>query len=190
MIRHLWIAAPFAALAAPLFLVGSCLGADGPGPGADAPGAALARESRTFHLSLHGAADAVFPLFGPVREAEWSPGWAPRFVFPAAPAQGEDGAVFTTDGGDSAASVWVMNEYDVARRRVRYTVFHPGVSVGEITIAVAPAGAAAATADVAYRLTALSPTGNEAVAKWVAHFPHMAPHWETAINARLDGAAH
>ena len=106
------------------------------------------------------------------------------------PAQGPDGAVFTTAGeGDAAPSVWVMNEYDAAARRVRYTIFHPGVSTGEIAIVVAPAGDAACTADVTYRFTALTPDGDASIARWVAHFPHMAPHWEGAINARL-GAGH
>jgi hypothetical protein len=182
--------AALAAVAAPLLFVGACLAADaapGAAPGA-APAPAMSRESRTFHLALHGAADVVFPLFGPVRESEWSPGWAPRFVYPATPAQGPDGAVFTTEGADGAApSLWVMNDYDPAARRVRYTILHPGVSVGELAIVVSPAGDAACTADVTYRFTALSADGNASIARWIEHFPHMAPHLEGAINARLDG---
>jgi len=157
-------------------------------PAAASPAAPVfARESRTMHLELHGAADVAFPLFGPVREREWSPDWSPQFLAPSAPAQGPDGAVFTTDGGGagSAPSVWVMTDFDPAARLVRYVIFHPGISVGELSIHVTPAGASASTAEVTYRFTAVSADGNDFIARWVAHFPHMAPHWEGALNARL-----
>jgi len=138
---------------------------------------------------LHADADTAFPLFGPAREAEWSPGWSPRFLWPARPAQGPDGAVFTTDGQGDAASLWVMTDYDPHARLVRYVIVHPGLSVGELAIHVDPAGKAASTADVTYRFTALSAAGNASIAHWLEHFPHMLPHWEMALNARLDAPA-
>jgi hypothetical protein len=145
-----------------------------------------------MHLWLHGKADRVFPLFGPVRETEWSPDWAPTFAWPAPAAQGPDGAVFTTAGQDGGEpSVWVMTDYDPGARRVRYVIVHPGLSVGELRIDVQPAGAGESTAEVTYRFTALTAAGNESIARWVAHFPHMAPHWEQALNgclARGDGS--
>ena len=155
-------------------------------PAATSPAApAFARESRTMDLELHGAADVAFPLFGPVREREWSPEWSPQFLAPAAPAQGPDGAVFTTEGTGTAPSVWVMTDFDAAARLVRYVNFQPGVAVGELSVRVTPAGASASTAEVTYRFTAVSADGNDFIARWVAHFPHMAPHWEGALNARL-----
>jgi hypothetical protein len=160
-------------------------------PPAVAPAAAHARETRTMRLALHAAADAAFPLFGPVRETEWSPDWAPRFVWPAAPAQGPEGAVFTTDGPDSAGRLWVMTDYDPAARLVRYVIVHGRALVGELSIRVEPAGPAACTAEVTYRFTGLTAEGDGFVARWVVHFPRMQEHWEEALNARLaaGGAA-
>jgi len=148
---------------------------------------ALTRETRTMQLQLHADADTAFPLFGPVREHEWSPDWSPQFLYPPAPAQGPDGAVFTTPGPDGQPSVWVMTDYDAAARRVRYVILHPGLSVGELSIGVAPAGQAASTAEVTYRFTALTAAGNASIARWVEHFPHMQSHWEGALNAHLQG---
>jgi hypothetical protein len=145
----------------------------------------LSRESRTMRLALHADADTAFPLFGPVRETEWSPEWSPRFLFPAAPAQRSDGAVFTTEGQGGVANLWVMTDYDVKGRLVRYVILHPGLSVGELSIHVEPAGAGASTADVTYRFTAVSAEGNDSIARWTAHFPHLQPHWEEALNTRL-----
>src|SRR5512146_3153269 len=96
-------------------------------PPATAP--AVARETRTMQLALRAPADAAFPLFGPVREREWSPDWSPRFLWPPAPAQGPAGAVFTTGGDGGAAALWVMTDYDPAARLVRYVILHPGALV-------------------------------------------------------------
>jgi hypothetical protein len=136
-------------------------------------------------LQLHASADTAFPLFGPVRETEWSPDWSPRFLYPPTPAQGADGAVFTTEGEGGAGALWVMTDYDAPAHLVRYVILHPGALVGELAIRVAPAGLSASTAQVTYRFTALSADGNAFLARWVAHFPHMQPHWEEALNARL-----
>ena len=169
------------ALTGPLLALGGAPGARA----GDAP-APLARETRTMHLSLHGDADVVFPLFGPVRESEWSPEWAPKFVHPSPPAQGPDGAVFTTEDHSGSPSVWVMTDYDPVARRLRYVILHPGIEVGELSIAVRPGKAKReSTADVTYRFTALSDAGNDLIARWIEHFPHVAPHWEERINERL-----
>ena len=45
-------------------------------------------------FDLPAAASRALPLFGPVREAEWSPDWNPDFVYPAENRQAA-GTVFT-----------------------------------------------------------------------------------------------
>jgi hypothetical protein len=40
----------------------------------------LSQRTESFSLSLDAAVADALPLFGPVREAEWSSGWAPQFV--------------------------------------------------------------------------------------------------------------
>src|SRR5437879_5188037 len=39
--------------------------------------------THTGTIHLESSIDRVFPLFGPVREKEWAPGWNPQIVFPA-----------------------------------------------------------------------------------------------------------
>jgi hypothetical protein len=125
------------------------------------------------------------PLFGPVREGEWSPGWAPTFLH--RPEGGpDDSAVFTTTTHSGYEQLWVLVEYDVGTGRVGYVVFTPGFSVLTITIRVADAGAGHSKAIVTYRRSALVPAANDEVesldAAWAAR---QAPHWEAAINAAL-----
>src|SRR5438309_11332549 len=39
--------------------------------------AELEQRTQSFTISLKGSVADVTPLLGPVREAEWAPGWAP-----------------------------------------------------------------------------------------------------------------
>jgi hypothetical protein len=151
---------------------------------APAPNVALRQERRSMRLDLRAPAREAFPLFGPVREGEWVPGWEPRFAAPSPPAQGPDGAVFTTQGhgGDNT---WVMTAYDSIEHHVAYVMLKPDHFVVEIDIHVAPAGDKSCTAEVGYRYTALSEDGNRFIEHWVQHWPDEAPHWTNAINGRL-----
>ncbi len=140
-------------------------------------------------LSLHGPAAAVFPLFGPVREAEWAVGWEPKFIAPVPAAQNPDGAVFTTRGRGGDDNIWVMTTYDPVECRVAYVVVRPGLVTCEIRIHVVAFGPAASSAEVWYRYTALTAAGNDFIERWLAHFPAEAPHWEDALNGRLLGTS-
>src|SRR5206468_2613678 len=57
---------------------------------------AVEQRTQSFTIGLNGSVADVTPLFGPVREAEWAPGWSPRFVHPAQAVQCER-AEFMTD---------------------------------------------------------------------------------------------
>jgi hypothetical protein len=146
--------------------------------------AALRQERRSMTLHLDGAAADVFPLFGPVREAEWAPTWSPHFVSPSVPMQGPEGAVFVTSSkwGDA---VWVMTRYDSTRGEIAYVMFRPNVVTCELSIRVTPSGADKSDADVSYRYTALAEGGNRFIEEWAEHFSDQAPHWESGINGRL-----
>ena len=45
--------------------------------------AVVEQRTQSFTIGLNGSVVDVTPLFGPVREAEWAPGWSPRFIHPA-----------------------------------------------------------------------------------------------------------
>jgi hypothetical protein len=150
--------------------------------------APLAQSTSTFELLLDGPAERAFPLFGPVREAEWARGWAPRFLFPKGGAQSE-GTVFTTAAGHGGHGddLWVLTEYEPAAGRIGYVVTSPGVVLAEIKIRVAPAGGDRSRATVTYRRTALSPGANEHVSGFTHQWEEsQRVHWEHAINAALD----
>jgi hypothetical protein len=148
------------------------------------------QSTRTMTLELPGSADQAFPLFGPVREGEWSPGWKPAFIVPTTAAQTLGGAVFTTDGPTGSA-LWVMTDYSPAQHVVRYVHVRPGQLIAQIWIEVRAMSPQASQADVTFRYTVLGPEGEAMLAHFVEKFPEFKPHWEQAVGGALThGASH
>ncbi len=147
--------------------------------------AAVEQRTQSFTIVLNGSVADVAPLFGPVREAEWSPDWSPRFIHPTRAAQRE-GAVFTTITAHGRDRVWLLTTYDITDGRVEYVVMIPGFTVNEIKIRVVPDGERHCKATITYRRSALTAEGNEEVVKLDAHWSEeQRIHWETAINEAL-----
>jgi len=137
---------------------------------------------RTHQISLHGDADAVFAMFGPIREADWAAGWDPELVSgdPEAP---QPGCVFRTRDAVRGTTIWLLSRLEHAPRRIEYVKTTPSSDLTEITITVEAAGAACARAEVTYRLTGLSPTGNEYVTGFSElRYRELIDEWATAIN--------
>jgi hypothetical protein len=153
---------------------------------AQPPPEPLRAEVRSFAIELPVPVADAAPLFGPVREREWAPQWAPTFVQPAAPAQ-EEGAVFTTSDAHGE-SLWVLTDYDPAAGRIGYVMLQPGVVVAQLRIELRPTGDSACVATVTSRRTALSSAGNEAVDRFAQHFAQQGPHWHQAIAGSLARA--
>ncbi len=153
--------------------------------------AVLEQRTQSFTIMLKGAVADVTPFFGPVREAEWAPTWTPRFIHPAEGAQRE-GVVFTTASANGKERLWLLTAYDVKKGRIEYVFVTPGFTANEIKIQVISNGEGQCKATITYRHSALSPEGNEEVAKLDAHWAEQQRvHWETAINQALaKGGAH
>ncbi len=141
-----------------------------------------AETSIAFRLPAPPA--AAFPLFGPVREAEWSPHWKPRMLYPADNSQ-TAGSVFTTTQNGQEV-VWLLATYDAAALHVGYIIVWPGMCATQLDIVLKPAGGNETEATVTYRQTALSKAGNEYVTNFASHFPSQRDHWQQAISGRLQ----
>jgi hypothetical protein len=145
----------------------------------------LDQREQSFTIRLNGSIAEVTPLFGPVRESEWAPGWTPRFVHPSDPAQRE-GAVFTTTNADGKERLWMLTAYDPSEGRVEYVVVTAGLTANQIKIRIGPDGEDHCRATITYRHAALSLAGNAEVAKLdPAWAEKQRSHWESAINAAL-----
>ena len=153
-------------------------------------GRAVEQRAQSFTIGLNGSVADVTPLFGPVREAEWAPEWSPRFIHPAQGAQ-EDGVVFTTTTGPGKDRLWLLTAYDIKEGKVEYVVVIPALTASEIKIRIVPDGEQHCKATITYRRSALTPEGNEEVAKLDAHWVREQQiHWERAINEALAKGRH
>jgi hypothetical protein len=152
--------------------------------------AMVEQRTQSFTIGLNGSVADVTPLFGPVREAEWTPDWSPRFIHPAQALQRE-GAVFTTTSADGKDRLWLLTAYDPGNGRVEYVVMTPAFTASEIKIRVLRDGEQHSKATITYRRSALAPEGNVEVLKLDAHWAEQQrSHWETAINGALKGGIH
>jgi hypothetical protein len=132
----------------------------------------------------------VFPLFGPVREAEWAPHWNPTILYPPDRDRRQSaGAVFTTrqltPGQHDRDVVWVLTTYDEAALRIGYVIVRPAINASQLDITLKPIGEKETEATVTHRLTSLSEEGDAFVKEFAAEFPLERDHWEQAISGRL-----
>jgi hypothetical protein len=171
------------ALIGAVFLVFSLNGAAGE--------TALKQRTQSFTILLNGRVAEVTPLFGPVREAEWAPSWAPHFLQPTDGAQRE-GAVFTTRSSSGRERLWILTAYQPEAGSVAYVFVTPGFTVNDIKICVVADGDRRCKATITYRHSALSAEGNEEVDKLNQEWAkQQRVHWQTAINSVLaKGGAH
>jgi hypothetical protein len=147
--------------------------------------AAQAREhaETSIVFALPAPPALAFPLFGPVRESEWSPHWKPHFLYPPEGSQAA-GAVFTT-GPDQNQTIWVLAVYDEAAFRIQYLILQPGMCATTLDVVLRPAADNTSEASVTYRQTALSEAGDKYVQEFAAEFPSEREHWQHAVSQRL-----
>jgi hypothetical protein len=148
---------------------------------APSAGSALPTVRATITLHLHASAERALPMFDPVNESLWAPGWKPTLLGEARVAPG---LVFTTEDEPSRAT-WLLDRYDPVLHSIRYVVFRP-TTLTTVDINVIPQDAGSSVATVTYTRTALDSSAVEPVTHFAQHFPMEGPHWEGAINAALD----
>lgn len=80
------------------------------------------RISRVASFSVKCSVEEAFPLFGPVREAEWAEGWTPEILFGYSDV--EEYMLFRTHGGfsDEPFYTWAVTRYHPETHRIEYTV--------------------------------------------------------------------
>jgi hypothetical protein len=143
--------------------------------------------SHVYTQSLAGSPDDIMPLLTPLGEKAWCRGWDPVILFQA-PEPG-DGTVFAVRHPGEPDTIWLLESFDAAGRRVRYLHVTPGSDVTEIDIALrGAAGAPDRTeAVVRYTYTGFSERGNALVGAMTAeHYRRFMIDWEGELNDYLE----
>jgi hypothetical protein len=146
--------------------------------------ASLFHAERSFTVHLEAAPGQVFPLFGPLGEREWAPGWDPKVIFPADGSSPAKGSVFTTRDEDGE-EIWVVTGYGAQNGFISYVDILPGSVVTEIEVRVQKQSENKSVAEVPHRRTALSAAGNHFVSALSENAARHPAHWGHAINEAL-----
>lgn len=144
------------------------------------------RASHTYDQLIEAPPERVFPLYCPVREADWVAGWDPSVVYTNSGLVEKD-CVFTTKHEDRGVeSTWVVTEYDTDAFFVQMVKFTPGVTVCRLEIRLAPAGPQKTSAAVTYCHTSLGPEGDAFLEGFTEEFyGGFMREWERAMNHYL-----
>jgi len=151
---------------------------------ASMPPEALARVRTNFELIVHAPYAVAAPLFGANGERAWAGvEWDPKFIHPQPPSDVE-GAVFTVSDGP-LTKVWVTTRFDLEARRIQYVYFLPGLLVTTIDVRFKLIDAGTTQVNVVYTRTALTPQGNESVARMSEDDRKAGHEWQKAIDNYL-----
>jgi hypothetical protein len=151
---------------------------------ASKPPESYAHVRTSFDLLVHAPYALAAPLFGPLGERAWAGvEWDPKFIHPQPPSDVE-GAVFTVSGGP-LTKVWVTTLFDLQVRRIQYVYFLPGLLVTTIDVRFKLIDAGTTQVNVVYTRTALTPQGNESVARMSEDDRKAGHEWQKAIDNYL-----
>ena len=135
---------------------------------------------RTGRLRVALPLRQAFTFFSPEGERRWAAGWEPRYLHPAGTPSDAAGTVFTTDHNDED-TVWLVLRYSLDEGVAEYARLTPGSRVGTVTVTAAEQGGATEVT-VTYRLTSLSPAGNDVLnAITPDAYAAMLREWEALI---------
>ncbi|MEK7728813.1 MAG: hypothetical protein AAB354_10400 [candidate division KSB1 bacterium] len=145
------------------------------------------RISQTRRIQLHAPLQTVFPLFGPITEKLWVPGWNPEIVFLDKEEIAEH-MIFRTPPRfeKEPPYTWILSKYTPEQALVEYTVFTPE-RLWMITVRCEGDESAQTTqAEITYTFTGLSENGNALNEKALhAMYANDLQDWEEAINHYL-----
>jgi hypothetical protein len=141
--------------------------------------------------------DEVFPLYGPVKEAKWSPGWEPQWLYPAKLVAEslvpESGWTFMT-GSSTEKKLWYLMKADFRLHEISYIVFWPehmmyGISISAVPFFDSASNKSGTSTGVKYDFVGISEEGNEEVRKRTngdANHANEMVHWRRAIQGCLE----
>jgi hypothetical protein len=130
----------------------------------------------------------VFPLFSPLGEKNWVPGWDPELLHPPG-VSWQDGLIFRT-AEDSGPAVWIVSHLDVATHRVTYHRVEPGLYVARIDVTCDDVSAGVTDVSTVYTFVGLSEEGNKAISVMSAlEYEAKMTRWTTWLQSHLANGA-
>ncbi|MEF2073139.1 hypothetical protein [Consotaella aegiceratis] len=142
------------------------------------------RVDRHHTIHLNGPIARAFPMFTPLGEEAWVPGWSPDYIHPE-DGRTSAGMVFQTGTG-ADATIWACAEWDPAGHRARYVRVTPASRIAEVVVRCRPLPLERTQADVTYAVTALNADGEAYLADFTeTAYAAMIEEWRVDIDRWL-----
>lgn len=142
------------------------------------------RISHSYEQEIHGNPEEIFPLYCPVKERLWCPGWDPVAVYSESGAAERDCVFVTEDEGIESA--WYITLHDPAGGRVEMVKHTPGITMCKLEIRIEQVAEGRTRAWITYALTALGPEGDKVLEGFTReNYARTMEAWETAMNHYL-----
>ncbi len=142
------------------------------------------RVTHSYVQTIEGTPEVIFPLYCPVKEAEWCEGWDPVAVYTTSGVV-EPECVFTTED-NGIESAWFVTVYDNKQGLVEMIKHTPGVTISKLTISIEPICQQTTRAIISYGFTSLSKAGDEVLKEFTKeNYNTSMAAWEKAMNHYL-----
>lgn len=118
----------------------------------------------TFRGRIHvnGPVEKVFPLFSPLGEKSWVPGWDPELLHPPG-ASWEEGLIFRTVE-ESGPGIWIVSQLSRSSHRVTYHRVEPTLYVARIDVSCDEVSLGLTEVSTVHGFVGLSEEGNQRIA--------------------------
>lgn len=146
------------------------------------------RSVTTYTQTINAPPDRVYPLICPVREAEWTDGWACQPIYALSGLAEADGVYAATDhAGQTEPTIWVITRRDPVHLETEFVAFVPGQQVFRLSVQIKPLGTDQSNVLITYVRTGVSEAGNAAIARAqrLDADRAMIELWERAMNHYL-----
>ena len=143
------------------------------------------RVQKSASFIVNAPIEKSFPLFGPIREKDWTAGWEPKMIYTVDPLV-EEHMVFQTKGAHESEPeyTWALTQFRSSAYFIEYTVSTSN-RIWFITVKCQPNGGTTSVT-VTYCYTGFNDLGNQlnksAIDKM---YEHNLKDWEEAINYYL-----
>ncbi len=129
-------------------------------------GFAAAANEFTGRFTVQAPIDLVFPLFSPLGEREWVPGWNPTLVHPPGVSWAQ-GQIFQTTG-EHGDVTWIVTALDRGAHRVEYHRVEAGRHVARVRVACTGVDDRRTEVVTTYLFIGLSADGNDDITAMTA----------------------
>lgn len=145
----------------------------------------MTNRHRSVHFeggfTLAEPVEQAFPLFSPVGEKAWVPGWEPELIYPP-DSEWAEGQVFRSSGTLHPAT-WVVARLE--KYRATYYRWELPDLVVQVDVRCEAAGGQSTRVTVGYTFVSLSAAGDEAIAAMSApEYEQKMRDWKRMIDER------